>query len=379
MNLDKFNKLDRVEPFEEIDVYNGNNLLGGFITKTEGHYYGSLFITHINGMKSKDQFIQSSPKIKYPYDRNGIFSFRNVPGTLAHAYEKYDGTAIIAYCYEYRGKMYKTYKTRATAVTKSFELFNFTELWRKILIKYPTISEHVTARQSLVFELYGVKNTHLILYKVSLDAVLLFAIDRETEEYIVPQELGRLNFPTAKVKYTIKSDHDFPSYYNKIRGEIESMNEVTDKGIIGSEGVVIYVDGGSKTGGWIQYKCKPQSVMDVHCAPGLGRKDIVATVYNAFENYSEDEINYNTVKLLLMEEVTEREVDARKPLVEKCIEAVKKDVIVRKHIIDEYSKLDISIEKDKHVVMRHMSKLFEKKMMKYVYSIILSLDSSRMR
>jgi len=374
MNIEKFLEKPH-KKFEDIeDVFNPGNRLSGYICSESSKFYGATYLTHINGMQCEQgQLILSSPKMNYPYKRSGKFLFYHTPD-ISPAYEKYDGTAIIAYAYRFRKITYVTYKTRMTPILQSFELYNFEEMWREILLKYPDITYLPTMEQTMVFELYGIRNKHLIIYPMPLDTVLLFGIDRKSDQILLPEEVcaSNLGIPIPKVYYYINPSHDFEDFYKRIRGEIEDLNETTDDGIVGSEGSVVYVRDPDL--GWIQWKAKPQSVMDIHCAPGLSKRDIITTCYNALENVDLEDMTYRYIKELLMEEITSREVESRKPLVLKCIEEVKEEVYIRSSIIEKYKECGMSLKENKQDVMQYMSKIYPREQIRYVYAILSAME-----
>ena len=374
MNLEEFLKKSP-KRFEDVeDVFNPGNRLSGYICSESSKFYGAIYLTHINGMQcERGQLILSSPKMNYPYNRGGTFHFHHTP-EVSLAYEKYDGTAIVAYAYKFKGDMYVTYKTRMTPILRSFELYNFEKMWKEILLKYPNITYLPSMDQTVVFELYGIRNKHLIICPTWLDAALLFGIDRKSSQILLPEEIA-LNFdeiPVPKIYYHIQPQHGFEDFYKRIRGEIENLNESTDDGIIGSEGSVIYVK--DPDHGWIQWKAKPQSVMDIHCAPGLSKKDIITTCYNALENVDLEDLTYRYVKELLMEEVTDREVESRKPLVLRCIDEVKEEVYIRNSVIEKYKECGMSLKENKQDVMRYMSKIYLREQMRYVYAVLSAME-----
>jgi len=352
--------------FEEADPWNPSNTLKGYLIKEQGRFYGTLILTHINGMQCKEQIVLSAPKMYYPYDKLGRFLFDKVD---AIAYEKYDGTCIIGYAYEHRGKIFKTYKTRLTPFTHTGDMYDFIGLWKEMLKEYPQIPSHITMDRTIIFELFGIKNKHLILYDVPLDAVHLFAIDRKTNKILMPPDISDLPLPI--IRYRIKSSNDFVSYYKKMQGEIESLNTTTEEGIIGSEGTMIYIE--DEELGYKHYKCKPASVLLEHCKPGLNKKSISATVYNAYENFNDADINYEIVKELLLEEFSDREIEWKRPMVLKCIDTVKLDIQLSNGIIKEYDKLGIKLSDDKVTVMRYMADKFGRQKSKYIFTILKAL------
>jgi len=361
-------KFDNVE-----DVYNKGNRLSGYICLESSKYYGALYITEINNKKCEPQLVLSSPKMHYPFGKDGIFRIRQVPNNT-FVYQKYDGTAIIGYAYSFQNKVYITYKTRLTVVTQGFDVYDFTKMWKEMLKKYPEIDSLISLKRTVVFELYGILNKHLIIYNTPLDTTLLFGIDRTTDNIISPKDIKTNNIPNALLYNKINKQDNFIKFYNNLRNKIEKNNEIMDSGIIGSEGAVVYIP--DKKLGYIQYKLKPESVMAIHCKPGLNKKDIITTCYNALENISLEELNYNYIKTLLLEEITEREIEVRKETIEKCILNVKDEVKLRKQLIIRYKKCGKSIHKNKNDVMRYMSNYFPKNKMRYIYTILFAYEKN---
>jgi len=353
-----------------VDVFNPDHLLSGYMCTESGKYYGSLWLTHINGMQCEAQFIMSAPKMYYPHNRFGKFFFHHTL-EVSPAYQKYDGTAIICYVYRFRRKEYVTYKTRMTPVMHSFESYDFVKMWREMLERYPAIKRLPSMERTAVCELYGIRNKHLIIYPTPLDTALIFGIDRKSEQILLPESFTT-EVPTATVYYQIKPENNFEDFYKRIRGELENTNKTTDFGIEGSEGSVVYVKDPEL--GWVQWKCKPESVMAVHAKPGLNKQDILTTCYNALENVSVEELTYTFVKELLLEEITDREVEARQDLVWKCINDVKFEVKLRNEVLQKYKEFGVKLMEDKRQVMRYMSQFCPKDKMRYVYSIISAME-----
>jgi predicted phosphohydrolase len=56
-----------VDKFEKQDPFNPGNVVSGFMCHQKNVMNGSLFITHINGVKVANQLIYGTPKLAYPY------------------------------------------------------------------------------------------------------------------------------------------------------------------------------------------------------------------------------------------------------------------------------------------------------------------------
>ena len=79
MNQDNAAKLldikpDELDPFDICDTFN-NNQLRGYISRHSDYRYGAMVITHVNNKLCPSQIIYGTPKIKYPFDRNGMYRF----------------------------------------------------------------------------------------------------------------------------------------------------------------------------------------------------------------------------------------------------------------------------------------------------------------
>jgi len=352
--------------FEIEDTFNNNNVIKGKISAKQS-CYGLVHITEINEEKTH-QVVQSAPKMGYPYNRNGVFFFDKEDFV---AYEKYDGTAVIAYAYTCKGNVFVSYRTRLNPILGKFEIFDFQSMWKEMLGKHKNIPDFVSMNRTIVFELFGIRNKHLIFYDIPLDIKLLFGIDRSSGHIILPEEIDS----GMSARRLIFNDGDnFKEKYENARIEIERSNKTISKDEIrGMEGSVLYIK--NEFGNWVQWKCKPESVMKVHCKPGLSKKDIIATCYNALENVEIEALTFDFVKSLLLEEINEREVMSRKSLIHRCIDFVKEEVSRMAKIIEKYNSFGVKLSEDKRAVMRHMSQFFEKKGMGYVYAVIESMES----
>jgi hypothetical protein len=85
-----------LQPFAVADPFHDGLPLEGFLCQKTDHRYGAIVITRVAD-EPCPQLIHATPKLRYPFDRDGRFRFP--PIARAHVYEKLDGTNVLAYRY----------------------------------------------------------------------------------------------------------------------------------------------------------------------------------------------------------------------------------------------------------------------------------------
>ena len=358
--------------FEEIDPYN-NNIISGYICYQSDHRYGALIIYAVNNEVVPKQIIYGTPKLHYPFgrDKEGDRVYHFVKNwTNIYVYEKLDGTNICAYSYfDAHGKRYMTFKARRLPIIKSNKYGNFKALWDEILERYPQL-RHCPENISLSYELYGYKNTHLIAYKNALDARLLFGVNQNTCNIILPEEFPE-HLPLKK-SGEYYNNIDIVEQYNADREKAESGNKPIEDGKIeGTEGYVYYVKTADQI---VLYKNKPQSVETIHwTSDSIPESIILPTAWNALESVDKD-LTPDYVIMLLKEEFDDDKINKSMMRIEKCVAKVVAKHKFRQHIMDLYMASGLSFEKEgKSLVMRHMSQYFIKEQMKHVYTAMREL------
>jgi len=319
-----------------------------------------------------------TPKMHYPFNAraDGTRNYVFPSAKEIEIYEKLDGTNILAFCYFDDHNRYISYKTRLRPFAGSGKFGNFYSMWREAA--FPYLSEirklMINKQCNLSFELYGARNPHLVLYKNPLDIALLFGVTNS----------GRIMSPTdlqlaTRDSYTPQTDiplvkrfnvinKDYVWNYEKVQEELqETLVEGEDEHYTGVEGTVWYLrtlDNRS-----IQLKCKPETIEAIHFASGgMSRNSIIATCWNAYENTDNPTVEF--VKQLLLEEFKPDVIEASHYRIANCVEFVKEQMQFRQLVLDEYRKLGKNILLEKNEVMRELSKKFDKKEMRKVYTII---------
>lgn len=353
-------------PFDVTDPFNSELRLQGYLSQRPDHRYGALAITHV-GEEPAPQLIYATPKLHYPFGKDGRFHFP--PIHRAVLYEKLDGTNVLAYQYsDAHGREYLTYKLRLSAVLRNSKWGPFLDYWLELLARYPAIPELVARNRCHVsFEMYGARNAHLIQYEIPLETAVLFGVRPHDAGVIAPFELDYTGVPGALLHGELDAASDPVARYAELRAEMEKRNRpVEDERLSGTEGAIWYVvEPGGRVTLW---KCKPESVEQIHWTAGINKKAVIATCWNCLE--TSDELTYEALEPLLLEEYDEHDIRKFRPVIDECIAMVREESEFKARVKEEYKRLGIAIDQDKGAVMRAMSKIFPRDQMKKVHSII---------
>lgn len=346
------------DPFHDVD-------LRGFLSQKPDHRYGALAITHVGG-EPAPQRILATPKLHYPFDRDGRFHFP--PIRKIEIYEKLDGTNVLAYRYrDARGLERTGFKLRLFPALRNSRWGPFLDFWREILERYPAIPDlPVRNGCSISLELYGSRNAHLVIYDAPLECALLFGVGREGE-CRPPSELETGGVPIPRHYGTLEAGRDPVAEYGRIRAEMErGIEKLEDEKLRGCEGTVWYVT--PAQGPRVLFKCKPESVEAVHWAGGINKPAVEATCWNLLE--TQDTLTFDLLLPLLLEEYTPEEIDRFRPFIDEVLRDVNGQLAFRNRVLAEYAVLGLSIDSDKAGVMRALSSRFARNEMKKVYSMI---------
>jgi hypothetical protein len=355
-----------LQAFDAEDPFNANLRVRGFLCQKPDHRYGALALTHV-GEAEAPQLILATPKLHYPFGKDGAFHFP--PVQKIYIYEKLDGTNVLAYRYrDDEGKWRLTYKLRLAPTLRNSRWGPFLDMWQELLRQHPAIPRLVEANDCHIsFEIYGGRNTHLLVYHVDLAVAALFGVRRDAS--IVPLfKLDLLGVPGAPSVGELAAGEDPVAKYAEIRAEMEKRNRpVEDDKLAGIEGTVWYVE--EPDGRVSMWKCKPESVEEIHWATGINKKAVIATCWNFLE--TSDDLNYHTLLPLLLEDYQMREIEAFRSHVENCIKQVKNEFEIKEKVLALYDQLGQSIYDHKAEVMRALAPHFRREEMKKVYTTIV--------
>ncbi len=355
-----------LQPFDVTDPFNDELRLQGYLCQKPDHRYGALALIEIGGERVP-QLMLATPKVHYPFDRAGVFRFP--PVKRIHLYEKLDGTNVLSYRYrDGRGDWRTSFKLRLSPVIRNSRWGAFLDLWRELMERHPEIANLAAINDCHVsFEIYGARNTHLIAYETDLAVAALFGVNSDAS--VVPaHRLELRGVPAAPLLGEINGADDPVERYNRIRAEMEARNRpAEDEKLSGTEGMIWYVE--QPDSSVVLFKCKPESVEAIHWAAGINKAAVMATCWNLLE--TQDELTYETLLPLLLEEYGAEEIERYRPHIDDCIGNVRSALAYEERVLAAYRATGLSLRTHKAEVMRALSAQFDRGEMKKVYSVIM--------
>lgn len=360
------------QPFDATDPFNDDVRLEGFLCQKPNHAYGALALLRVNG-RPAPQRIYATPKLHYPFGKDGRFFFP--PIHTAHLYEKLDGTNVLAYRYaDADGRVRLTYKLRLSPVLRNSKWGPFLDYWRELLARHPDLPGLVEANGCHIsFEMYGARNAHLIAYENDLAVAALFGVRTADATMVGPFQLQTGSVPVALLLGELRASEDPVARFQSLREEMNLRNKpAPDDKITGTEGAVWYVT--EPSGRVTVWKCKPESVEEIHWATGITKTSVIATCWNALE--TADVLNYDVLLPLLLEEYQQDDIEKFRANIDDAIRRVNVEQEFRQKVRAAYEKLKaqgLSLTKDKGAVMRMLSTQFSRGEMGHVYAAIARL------
>ena len=360
------------QPFDVNDPFNDDARLAGFLCQKPNHTYGALALLRVDG-RPAPQRIFATPKLHYPFGKDGSFHFPAIH--TAHLYEKLDGTNVLAYRYQDadgRGRL--TYKLRLSPVLRNSKWGPFLDYWRELLARHPDLPGLVEANGCHIsFEMYGGRNAHLIAYENDLAVAALFGVRTADATVVGPFQLQTGSVPVAPLLGELRAEEDPVVRFQSLREEMNRRNRpAADDKLSGTEGAVWYVT--EPAGRVTMWKCKPESVEEIHWATGITKTAVIATCWNALE--TADVLNYDALLPLLLEEYQPDDIEKFRANIDDAIRQVNEEQAFRQKVRAAYETLKgkgLSISKDKAAVMRVLSGQFRRDQMGHVYAAIVRL------
>lgn len=362
-------KEDVLKEFSSFDSFNGNTI-DGVLCRQSDYRYGSIVVFAVNGIETEPQVVYGTPKLEYPFDRNGTFHWPPINEVLL--WDKLDGTNILAWSYkDSNGKEFLTYKTRLGPTLTETAYGSFLSMWMEMLERHSWIADAISSNPdyNLSFELYGSRNPITIKYGFPLDTKLLFGV-RKTDHAVKPptqlKNVSKYNSPVS-VETSPDDVSNLTELYNNMREGMSKHNQ----GELLFEGMVLYAHTGGPS--WKMFKLKPGEIEKIHWAAGgvIPKRDLWNTAINSLEN-SEPDMDYFIE--LLEEEYTLKMITKSRPRINNVFRDAVNHVQVAKSINEVWQKakeqgFDVTV--DKNGTLRWMSQFFPKSQMQKVGGIVL--------
>lgn len=361
-----------LSPFDVEDPFNEGIRLEGFLCQRPDHRYGALAILRVDGQPAP-QLIFATPKLHYPFGKDGRFHFP--PIYTAHLYEKLDGTNVLAYRYrDGEGRRRLTYKLRLAPTLRNSKWGPFLDYWRELVARHPDLPGLAeTNGCHISFEMFGARNAHLIAYETDLAVALLFGVRPGDAAVVGPFQLDSGGVSLAPLLGELRADEEPVARYQALRAAMEERNRpAMDDRLTGTEGAVWYVT--EPSGRVTMWKCKPESVEEIHWATGISKNAVIATCWNALE--TSDILDYDVLLPLLLEEYQPDDIDRFRSNIDDAIRCVNTEQAFRHSVRDAYEAIKaqgLSITRDKAAVMRALSCKFPRDRMGHVYAAIVRL------
>jgi len=323
-------------PFEDRDPLNPQNIVSGYLCHQADHRYGALVILQVNG-NDAEQVVYATPKLHYPFAHDVQQNTRRYHWPVcksAKLFEKFDGTNVLCYSYaNHRGERFVTAKVRLGPFLRNGKFGAFLDMWKEMVKQTGLVvpPEVLSGDIALSFEMYGYRNLITVKYPFPLKITLLFGVRQKDAAPLIPEEcpesVAAFRNP---LEAEVDSAADLTASYEKAREEAgQNCHESkTDEGKLeGTEGHVLYLLTADKQfvldERWTLWKIKPELVEGIHWASDRpSYRTILPTAWNALETIEPENLTYDVMKQLLLEEFAEEKIEDAKPLIEKAITEV---------------------------------------------------------
>lgn len=338
-----------VSYFCEEDPFNKGNVVSGFICRKPNTLFGSIVITHVNGIACEHQMIYGTPKLQYPYDDNSVIRrYKNLEAQYIYLANKWDGTNILFYkYYDNFDNVRVTAKSRGTPFVHNGTFGSFVDLVNEALAKQNSDlqkgifeSEFLmqllmnAEQQSVTCELYGRKEPHLVKYNVDIELQPLFTTDNngDIRPYIYDRNMYAKIEDNKHIAQICKEHQKIDLAANEEYRLKEGLPHRYEYEHFIAEGKVLYL---LNTDGVvidrILYKIKPKDIEEVHWASfDTSMRDRVREVY---KKMIVNKMDFTTDNLQSELEMGPKEWDKYKRDVFKYIDELKTNVPDKREVV----------------------------------------------
>jgi hypothetical protein len=358
----------------------------GYVCRQESEKLGMLAITQMAG-ESRLEFVYAMPKIHYPYHQDRDGSVRVVVPVAQNVVDarftlKLDGTAIIFYpLTDKEGNVLEVIpRTRLQPVLTPSRWGDWNALLADVLPDRTPVEEAVRAQKvTLVFELWGYRNPHLVKYDVPLKLTLHTAVrHKKPISYRrlldIANRYGLVLIPTVE---TAEPNPDgLARAYRRLQAEMEARNQEAGADVFLEEGTILML---STVDTAVYYKCKPPSIEEIHWTAdnNVSKENIQQALYKMLENgYDFDSGSVTDVHTMLEIDFEPERIEVAAELIERVYQEfvveLQQKAWLRQLVMD--SGIDPG---ETGKLMRHLSRHYPKNQMSWVYNAVQEMFGSR--
>jgi hypothetical protein len=351
----------------------------GYVCRQESEKLGMLAITEMGG-EPRLEFVYAMPKIHYPYHQEKDGSVRVVVPVAQNVVDarftlKLDGTAIIFYpLTDKEGDVLEVIpRTRLQPVLTPSRWGDWNALLADVLPDRTPVEEAVRAQKvTLVFELWGYRNAHLVKYDVPLKLTLHTAVrHKKPVSYRRLQDIAqRYGLELISTVETAEPNADsLARAYRRLQAEMEARNQAAGADVFLEEGAILIL---STVDTAVYYKCKPPSIEEIHWTAdnNVSKENILQTLYKMLENgYDFDSGSVTDVRQALEADFEPERIEIATELIERVYQEfvleLQQKAWLRQLVLD--SGIDPA---DTAVLMRHLAQHYPKNQMSWVYNAV---------
>jgi hypothetical protein len=358
----------------------------GYVCRQESEKLGMLAITQMGG-EPRLEIVYAMPKIHYPYHQDRDGSVRVVVPVAQNVVDarfmlKLDGTAVIFYpLTDKEGNVLEVIpRTRLQPVLTPSRWGDWNALLADVLPDRTPVEEAVRAQKvTLVFELWGYRNPHLVKYAAPLKLTLHTAV-RHKKPVSYRRLLDLANRYGLELIPTVETAEPNPDglarAYRRLQAEMEARNQAAGEDVFLEEGTILML---STVDTAVYYKCKPPSIEEIHWTAdnNVSKENIQQALYKMLENgYDFDVGSVVDVHTMLETDFEPERIEIAAELIERVYQEfvveLQQKAWLRQLVID--SGIDPG---ETGTLLRHLSQHYPKNQMSWVYNAVQEMFGSR--
>lgn len=358
----------------------------GYVCRQESAKLGMLAITEMAG-ESRLEFVYAMPKIHYPYHQDRDGTVRVVVPVAQNIVDarftlKLDGTAIIFYpLTDKEGNVLEVIpRTRLQPVLTPSRWGDWNALLADVLPDRTPVEAAVRAQKvTLVFELWGYRNPHLVKYDVPLTLTLHTAV-RHKKPVSYRRLLDIASRYGLELIPTVETADPHPDglarAYRRLQAEMEARNQAAGVDVYLEEGTILML---STVDTAVYYKCKPPSIEEIHWTAdnNVSKANIEQTLYKMLENgYDFDSGSVTDLHEALEVDFEPERIEMAADLIERVYQEflleLQKKAWLRQLVADSGVAPD-----DTGALMRYLSQHYPKNQMSWVYNAVQQMFGNR--